>query len=176
MKLLINVSMMDASKALEAIPNLDAKFSFLPYKFCDDGPTSDRAQLFSCMLFVHDGITHKNILVPLYAGQMTKEDSAVFMDLFKLKRQSDGAIQDLQLFLQKYSTTRDQDGWDRLAQDVEFVGPVEELDLCDLEYQLAVHVQDKTPMGVITTNGQHHTGKGILVRGIGRKPMEHCMW
>jgi hypothetical protein len=73
--------MMDASKASDTIPNLDAKISFLPYKFCDDGPASDREQLFSCMLFVNDGVTHKNLSVPMYAGQMTKDDISVFMDI-----------------------------------------------------------------------------------------------
>jgi hypothetical protein len=28
---------------------------------------------------------------------------------------------------------RDRGGWDTLAEDVEFVGPVEELQLCELE-------------------------------------------
>jgi hypothetical protein len=57
-KSLKNAIMMDATKASETIPNLDAKFSFLPYKFCNDGPASDKARLFSCMPFVHDGILH----------------------------------------------------------------------------------------------------------------------
>jgi hypothetical protein len=43
MKSLTHMIMMDASKTSETIPNLDAKFSYFPYKFCDDGPTSDRA-------------------------------------------------------------------------------------------------------------------------------------
>jgi mannose/fructose/N-acetylgalactosamine-specific phosphotransferase system component IIB len=49
MKSLTNAIMMGATKALENIPNLGAKFSFLCYTFCDDGLASDRAQLFSCM-------------------------------------------------------------------------------------------------------------------------------
>jgi hypothetical protein len=49
---------------------------------------------------------------------MKKEDNAVFMDLFKINGQSDGVMQALQLFLQKYNTRRDRDGWDSLAQDV----------------------------------------------------------
>jgi mannose/fructose/N-acetylgalactosamine-specific phosphotransferase system component IIB len=36
---LTNAIMMDATKASETIPNLDAKFSFLPYKFCDRSGT-----------------------------------------------------------------------------------------------------------------------------------------
>jgi hypothetical protein len=33
-KSLTNAIIMDATNASETIPNLDAKFSFLPYKFC----------------------------------------------------------------------------------------------------------------------------------------------
>jgi hypothetical protein len=71
-KSLTHEIMMDATKSLETIPNLDAKLSFLPYKFCDDGLASDRAQLFSCMSFVHDGVIYKNLPIPFYADQMTK--------------------------------------------------------------------------------------------------------
>jgi hypothetical protein len=46
MKSLTNLIMMDASKASQTIPNMDAKFYFLPYKFCDDGTASDRAHFF----------------------------------------------------------------------------------------------------------------------------------
>jgi hypothetical protein len=49
MKSLTNAIMMDATKASETIPNLDAKLSFLPYKFCKDGPAPDKARPFSCM-------------------------------------------------------------------------------------------------------------------------------
>jgi hypothetical protein len=70
-KSLTHEIMMDATKASETIPNPDAKFSFLPYKFCNGGPAPDKARLFSCMPFVHDGILHKDVPVPLYAGQMT---------------------------------------------------------------------------------------------------------
>jgi hypothetical protein len=84
------------------------------------------------------------VMIHFSSGPMTKEDIVVFMDLFKLKGQADGAMQALQLFLQKYSTMRYRDGWDRLAHDVEFVGPVEELDLCDLGNHLDIHVQYKT--------------------------------
>jgi hypothetical protein len=66
------------------------------------------------------------------------------MDLFKLKGQEDGTIHALNLLLKRYSTMRDRYGWDRLAQDVVIFGPVEELDLCYFEYQLAAHVQDNT--------------------------------
>jgi hypothetical protein len=51
MKSLTNAIMMDAGRAMGKIPNLDAKFSFLPYKLWDDGPGPDKAQLYSCMKF-----------------------------------------------------------------------------------------------------------------------------
>jgi hypothetical protein len=54
-KFLTNAIMMDASRAMEKIPNLDAKSSFLPYKFCTDGPGPDKAQLYSFMKFFHGG-------------------------------------------------------------------------------------------------------------------------
>jgi hypothetical protein len=117
--------------------------------------------LFSCMLFVHDGVRHKHLLVPFYAGQMTKQDSVVFMDLFKIKVHGDGAMQALWLFLQKYITMKDRGRWDTLAEDIKFVGPVDALPLCELEYQLeyqlAVHVQLHTLMGVMSTNRQNRT-------------------
>jgi hypothetical protein len=71
-KSLTNAIIMDATNASETIPNLDAKFSSLPYKFCKEGPSPDKARLYSCMPFVHDGILHKDVPVPFYAGQMTQ--------------------------------------------------------------------------------------------------------
>jgi hypothetical protein len=67
---------------------------------------------------------------------------------------------------------RDREGWDSLEDDVEFVRPVEKLDIYNLEYQLAVHVQPQTLMGVVSTNGHHHTRKGVLGGG-GGKPLRH---
>jgi hypothetical protein len=55
------------------------------------------------------------------------------------------------------------EGWDSLAEDVEYIGSVDNLPFCDLQYKLAVHIQRHTTMGVMSTNGQHRTGKGILV-------------
>jgi hypothetical protein len=162
-KSLTNEIMMDANKASDTIPNLDGKFSFLPYKFCGDGAAPDKAQLFSCMYFLHDGVIHKYVPVPFYAGQMTKDDIKEFVSLFKINGHADGAMQFIQLFLQKYNQMRGHDGWDILADDVEYIGSVDDLSLCDLQYKLAVHVQLHTTMGVMSTNGQHRTGKGILV-------------
>jgi hypothetical protein len=54
-------------------------------------------------------------------------------------------------------------GWDDLAEDVDYVGNIDDLPLCYLQYKLAVHVQESTTMGVMSTNGQHRTGKGIMV-------------
>jgi hypothetical protein len=72
-------------------------------------------------------------------------------------------MQAIQLFLQKYSNMKGHKGWDDLVEDVEYVGNIDDLPLCDLQYSLAVHVQESTTMGFMTTNGQHRTGKGILV-------------
>jgi hypothetical protein len=162
-KSLTNAIMMDATKASETIPNLDAKFSFLPYKFCKDGLAPDKARLFSCMPFVHDGILRKDVPVPLYAGQMTQEDIEEFVSLFKIKGHADGAMQAIQLFLQKYNNMKGREGWDSLAEDDDYIGIIDDLNVCDFQYNLAVHVQHHTKMGVMSTNGQHRTGKGILV-------------
>jgi hypothetical protein len=141
---LTNAILMDATKASDTIPNLDAKFSFLPYKFCDDGLSPDKARLFSCIPFVHDGVIHKDLPVPLYAGQMTKYDIKVLMTLFKINGHADGAMQVIQLVLQKYNQMRGPNRWDSLAEDVEYVGSVDDLSLCDLQYNLDVHVQFDT--------------------------------
>jgi hypothetical protein len=158
-----NAIMMDATKAYETIPNLDAKFSFLPYKYCDDGPAPDKARLFYCMPFVHGGIIHKDVPVPLYAGQMTRDNIDEFMSLFKIKGHIDGVMQAIQLFLQKYNQMKGCEGWDSLAEDIVYIGSVDNLPLCDLHYNLDVHVQRHTTMGVMSINGQHRTGKGIMV-------------
>jgi hypothetical protein len=162
-KSLTNAIIMDATNASETIPNLDAKFSFLPYKFCKDCPAPDQARLYYCMPFVHDGILYKDAPVPLYAGHMTQEDIRVFMSLFKIKGHADGSMQAIQLFLQKYSNMKGRKGWDDLAEDVDYVGNIDDLPFCDLQYKLAVHVQESTTMGVMSTNGQHRTGNVILV-------------
>jgi hypothetical protein len=164
MKSLTNEIMMDASRSMETIPNLDAKFSFLPYKFCADGPGPDKAQLYSCMKFFQGGKIYKKLTVPFWAGQITKEDIAKFMKLLKLKGQADGPLQAIQLFLQKYSTMReDRDGWDRLAEDVDYVVSIDKLSTYDVQWKLAEYVQVEMDMGVMTTNGQPNTVKGILV-------------
>jgi hypothetical protein len=77
--------------------------------------SSDKDLLFSCMNFVHDGIIHKYVPVPLYAGQMTNDDIKEFMSLFKIKGHADGAMQDIQLFLQNYNHMKGRKGWDSLA-------------------------------------------------------------
>jgi hypothetical protein len=50
-----------------------------------------------------------------------------------------------------------------LAEDVEYIGSVDDVYVCDLQYNLDVHVQIHTTMGVMSTNDQHPKGKGILV-------------
>jgi hypothetical protein len=50
-----------------------------------------------------------------------------------------------------------------LAEDVDYIGSIEDLPLCDLQYKLAVHVQHHTTMGIMSTNGQYCTGNGTLV-------------
>jgi hypothetical protein len=102
-KSLINVIMRDATKASETVSNLDAKFSFLPYKFCDDGPAPDKAWLFSCMPFVHEVIIHKYVPLTFYARQMNNEDIEEFMSLFKIKVHADGSMRAIHVFLQKYN-------------------------------------------------------------------------
>jgi hypothetical protein len=169
---LTNAIMMDATKASETIPNINAKFSFLPYKFCYDGPAPDKARLFSCMPFVHDGILKKDLPVPFYAGQMTKDDIEEFLSLFKIKGHADGAMKAIQLFLQNYNNMKDREGWDSLAEDVEYIGSVEDLPFCDFQYKLDLHVQRHTKMGVMSTNGQHPTGKGIMVGENGKETTE----
>jgi hypothetical protein len=85
------------------------------------------------------------------------------MSLFKIKGHADGSMQDIQLFFQKYNQMKGREGWDALAEDVNYIGSVEDLPLCDLQYKLDVHVQRHTTIGVMSTNGQHRTLKGILV-------------
>jgi hypothetical protein len=162
-KSLTNAIMSDATKASETVPNLDAKFLFLPYKFYDDGPAPDKARLFSCKSFVHGGIIHKDVPVPFYAGHMTREDIEEFMSLFKIKGHTDGAMQAIQLFLQTYNQMKGREGCNGFADDVNYIGSVDDLPLCDLQYKLAVHFQRHTTMDFMSTNGQHRTGKGIMV-------------
>jgi hypothetical protein len=73
------------------------------------------------------------------------------------------------------SPTSKYPGWERihigqysrpsLAEDVDFAGPVDDIPLFALQYQLGVHVQNKMCMGIMTTNRGHHTRKGVLVVG-----------
>jgi hypothetical protein len=93
------------------------------------------------MPFVHYGILYKDGHVPFYAGQMTQEDIKVFMSLFKIKGHADVAMQAIQLFLQKYSNMKGRKVWDYLAEDVDYVGNIYDIPLCDLQYKLAVRVQ-----------------------------------
>jgi hypothetical protein len=123
----------------------------------------DKAQLFSFIPFVHDSVIQKDGTVPFYAGKMTKDDIKEFISLLKIKVHADGAVQTIHLFLQEYNQMMGRDGWDSLAEDVEYIGSVCDLYLCDLQYKFAVHVQLHTIIGVMSTNGQHRTGKGILV-------------
>jgi hypothetical protein len=56
-----------------------------------------------------------------------------------------------------------RDGWERFPEDVDYVGSIDKLSNYDLQWKLVEHVQVETDMGVMTTNGQHRTGKVILV-------------
>jgi hypothetical protein len=94
---------------------------------------------------------------------MTKDDMKEFMSLFNIKGHAGRAMQAIQLFLQKYNQMKGHDGGDSLAEDVEYICSVDDLPFCDLQYKLAFHVQLHTTMGVMSTNGQHRTGKGIMV-------------
>jgi hypothetical protein len=93
------------------------------------------------------------------------------MSLFKNVR-TDGAMRAIQLFLQKYNQMRGRDGWDSLAEDVEYIGSVDDLSLCELQYKLDVHVQLHITMGVMSINGQHCTGKEIMVGENWRETIE----
>jgi hypothetical protein len=57
---------------------------------------------------------------------------------------------------------RDRGCWDSLAEDVECVRPVDNITTYDLQWKLVQHLQDKTDMGVMTTNGQHSQCKGNI--------------
>jgi hypothetical protein len=162
-KYFTNAIMMDATKASETIPNLDAKFSVFPYRLCKEGPAPDKARLFYCMPFVHDSILHNDIPVPFYSGQMTHEDIEESMSLFNIKDHADGVMQAIQLLLQKYNNMKGREGWDSLTEDVSYIASIYNLPLCDFQYKLSVHVQHHTTMGVMSTNVQHRTGKGIMV-------------
>jgi hypothetical protein len=116
---------------MEPILNLDAKFSFLSYKFFDDGPAPDKAWLFFCLLFVHDGIIQIYVRDTFYAGHMTKDDIKEFMSLSNIKGHADGAMQAIQLFLQNYNHMMGRNGWDSSAEDVEYIGSVDNIPLCD---------------------------------------------
>jgi hypothetical protein len=61
---------------------------------------------------------------------------------------------------------RDRAGLECLAEDVDYVGSIDKLSTYDLQWKLVEHVQVEIDMGVMTMNGQHRTGKGILVGGI----------
>jgi hypothetical protein len=114
--------------------------------------------------------------VTLYAGQMIKDNIEEFLSLFKIKGLADGTMQAIQLFLQTYNYMKAREGWDSLAEDVESVGKIEELPLRDMKYNLAAHIQRHTTMGVMSTNGQHRTGKGILVGENRKETTETHFW
>jgi hypothetical protein len=84
------------------------------------------------MTFMHDSIIHKDVPVPFYARNMTKYNIREFMYLFQIKVHADWAIQVFQLFLQKYNQMKGRDRWDSLAEDVKYIGSVDDLPLCDL--------------------------------------------
>jgi hypothetical protein len=54
------------------------------------------------------------------------------MSLFKIKGHVDGALQAIQLFLQKYNDTKGREGWDSLTEDVDYIVSIDDLPLCDL--------------------------------------------
>jgi hypothetical protein len=84
------------------------------------------------MTFVHDGIIHKYVPVPLYAGHMTTYVIKELVSLFKIKGHADGAMQAIELFLQKYNQMKGRKGWDSLEEDVEYISSIDDLPLCDL--------------------------------------------
>jgi hypothetical protein len=92
---MINATMTDAEGLMEIMPNLDTKFSILPYKFTDDGPDDDKSRLLSCMGLSFDNTYKPNIPMDFFARQLTEEEVVQFLKLFKIESDNNDPIEAL---------------------------------------------------------------------------------
>jgi hypothetical protein len=99
----------DAEALEEMLPNLDTKFSILPYKLIDDGPHKNKASLFSFMGISFDNKYEPHIATDYYADDLSEEDVKTFLDLFKIESNTKNPLDALQLYLQKYSSLKTRD-------------------------------------------------------------------
>jgi hypothetical protein len=142
------------------MPNLDAKFSVLPYKFTGEGPGNDNARLFSCMGLHYDQRYEPNAKTEYFTGQLTEEDVLTFLKLFKIESKTKDTMTALHIFLHKYTShkytslsTRDE--CETLADDNEFVGYTTNMSLPELEFRIAEFIQERSDFGLMATNGAH---------------------
>jgi hypothetical protein len=77
------------------MPNLDATFSILSYKFTTDVPVKNKARLFSCVCLSFENRYEKDAPTEFFAGQLTYEDMIMYLQLFKIATDTKDPIEAL---------------------------------------------------------------------------------
>jgi tRNA G10 N-methylase Trm11 len=65
------------------------------------------------------------------------------------------------MYLQKYKTLYSKENWITMGKDVEFEEDMESKSTSKLQRVLVKWIQEKTPIGLMTTNGAHHIAKAV---------------
>jgi hypothetical protein len=160
-KSLTNAILCDTSKALAQVPNLDAHISVLPYQITAEGPSETRTQLFSNMGFTFDRTYEKNVKVKQCADAITDDNVTGFLKLFKIECDTTDPIKAILLYLQKYKTMYSKEDCIAMGKDVEFEEDMESKSISELQRVLDKWIQEKTPIGLMATNGAHRIAKAI---------------
>jgi hypothetical protein len=153
--------MCDTSKALAQVPNLDAHIFVLPYQITAEGPSETRAQLFSNMGFTFDGTYEKNVKVKQWADAIADDIFTGFLKLFKIECDTTDPIKAILLYLQKYKTLYYKEDWIAMRKNVEFEEDMESKSISELQRVFVKWIQEKTPIGLMATNGSHRIAKAI---------------
>jgi hypothetical protein len=143
------------------LPNLDAKFSILPYKFTDDGPHKNKARLFFCMGLLFNKKYEPHVATDYYTDDLSEEDVKTFLNLFKIESNTKNPLDALQLYLQKYPSLKKKVEWEELGKDIDFFEDTQHMRIHILQFEIAKLIQHRTTFGIMATNGAHRIAWSI---------------
>jgi hypothetical protein len=160
-KSLTHAILCDTSKAPAQVPSLDSHIYVLPYQVTAEGPSETRAQLFSSMGFTFNGTYGKNAKVNQWEDTITDNNDNGFLKLFKIECDTTDPIKAILLYLHKCKTLYSKEDCIAMGKDVEFKEDMESKSTSKLQRVLVKWIQEKTPIGLMATNGAHRIAKSV---------------
>jgi hypothetical protein len=104
----------------------------------------------------------KNDKVNQWADAITDDNVTGFLKIFKkIECDTTDPIKAILLYLQKYKTLYSKEDWIAMGKDVEFEEDMESKSTSTLQRVLVKWIQEKTPIGLMVTNGAHRIVKAV---------------